>query len=166
MAKNQSFDISTSVDLQEVDNAVNQAIRETQTRYDFKGTDCSLALDRAEGTVTLEADDEFRLEQLTRVFREKLSRRNVPLKNVDEGKVEAGSLGRARMIVRFKAGIDQDTAKRISKEIRDAGFKKVQTQIQGDEIRVTSPSRDQLQEVIAFLKPKDYGVELMFGNFR
>jgi len=166
MAKKQSFDISTNVDLQEVDNAVNQALRETQTRYDFKGTNCTIDFDRAAGEVRLEADDEFRLTQLMNVLREKLSRRSVPLKNAHEGKIEVGSLGRARMTVSFKSGIDQDTAKKISKDIRDGGFKKVQVQIQGDELRVTSPSRDELQAVIAFLEPKDYGVELMFGNYR
>jgi hypothetical protein len=166
MAKKQSFDISTSVDFQEVDNAINQAVKETQTRYDFKGTNCEFDFDREAGAVKLEADDEFRLTQLLAVLREKLSRRSVPLKNVDEGKVEVGTLGRARMVVNFKAGIDQETAKKISKDIRDEGFKKVQVQIQGEELRVTSGSRDELQEVIAFLKPKDYGVELMFGNYR
>ncbi|NNM32635.1 MAG: YajQ family cyclic di-GMP-binding protein [Gemmatimonadetes bacterium] len=166
MAKKQSFDISTSVDLQEVDNAVNQAVKETLTRYDFKGTTCKLDFDRAEGVVKLDADDEFRLTQLMNVLREKLSRRKVPLKNIDEGPVEVGSLGRARMVVGLKSGIDQDTAKKISKDIRDGGFKKVQVQIQGEELRVTSPSRDELQGVMAFLKPKDYGVELMFGNYR
>ena len=166
MAKKQSFDVSTSVDLQEVDNAVNQAVKETRTRYDFKGTDCTLELDRDAGTVRLEADDEYRLTQLVGVLREKLSRRSVPLKNVHEGGVEVGSLGRARMVVTLRNGIDQDTAKRISKDIRDGGFKKVQVQIQGEELRVTSPSRDELQAVIAFLKPRDYGVELMFGNYR
>jgi uncharacterized protein YajQ (UPF0234 family) len=166
MAKKESFDISTSVDMQEVDNAVNQAIKETQTRYDFKGTDCTIELDRATGSVKLEADDEFRLTQLTAVLREKLSRRSVPLKNVHEGAVEVGTLGRARVTVSLKSGIDQETAKKISKDIRDGGFKKVQVQIQGEELRVTSPSRDELQAVMAFLKPKDYGVELMFGNYR
>lgn len=166
MAKKQSFDITTSVDFQEVDNAVNQAIKETRTRYDFKGTNCVLDFDRSQGAVKLEADDPFRLEQLVNVLREKLSRRQVPLKNVDEGTVEVGSLGRARMTMGFKAGIDQETAKRISKDIKENGFKKVQVQIQGEELRVTSGSRDELQSVIAFLKPKDYGVELMFGNYR
>jgi uncharacterized protein YajQ (UPF0234 family) len=166
MAKKQSFDISTSVDLQEVDNAVNQAIKETRTRYDFKGTDCTIELDRAAEAVKLEADDEYRITQLMGVLREKLSRRSVPLKNVHEGKIEVGSLGRARMVATLKSGIDQETAKKISKDIRDGGFKKVQVQIQGEEVRVTSPSRDELQAVIAFLKPKDYGVELMFGNYR
>ena len=166
MAKKQSFDISTSVDLQEVDNAVNQAVKETLTRYDFKGTKCELDFDREAGIVKLEADDEFRLTQLMSVLREKLARRKVPLKNVDEGAVEIGSLGRARMVVGLKSGIDQETAKKISKDIKSGGFKKVQVQIQGQELRVTSASRDELQGVIAFLKPKDYGVELMFGNYR
>ena len=166
MAKKQSFDISTSVDFQEVDNAVNQAIKETRTRYDFKGTNCELDFDRDAGAVKLEADDEYRLTQLIAVLREKLSRRKVPLKNIDEGKIEIGSLGRARMVVGLKNGIDQETAKRIVKDVRDEGFKKVQVQIQGEELRVTSPSRDDLQAVMAFLKPKDYGVELMFGNYR
>lgn len=166
MAKKQSFDISTSVDLQEVDNAVNQAIKETRTRYDFKGTDCTLELDREGGAVKLEADDEYRLTQLVGVLREKLSRRSVPLKNVHDGDVEVGSLGRARMTLSLKSGIDQDTAKQIVKDVKAEGFKKVQVQIQGEELRVTSGSRDDLQAVIAFLRPKDYGVELMFGNYR
>lgn len=166
MAKKESFDISTSVDFQEVDNAVNQSIKETQTRYDFKGTKCVLELDREAGVVKLDADDEYRLTQLVAVLREKLSRRQVPLKNIDEGDVEVGSLGRARKVVRLKNGIDQETAKKISKEIKDGGFKKVQVQIQGEELRVTSPSRDELQAIMAFLKTKDFGVELMFGNYR
>jgi len=166
MAKKQSFDISTGVDLQEVDNAVNQAIKETRTRYDFKGTDCKIDFDRASGEIRLDADDEFRLTQLTQVLREKLSRRRVPLKNVHEGTVEVGSLGRARRTVGLKNGIDQETAKRIAKDIKGAGFKKAQVQIQGEELRVTSPSRDVLQEVIAFVKGEDYGVELQFGNYR
>jgi uncharacterized protein YajQ (UPF0234 family) len=166
MAKKSSFDISTGVDFQEVDNAVNQAIKETRTRYDFKGTDCRLELDRGAGVVKLEADDEYRLEQLLGVLREKLSRRHVPLKNVDPGTVEVGSLGRARRTVVLKNGIDQDTAKRIVKDVKGGGFKKAQVQIQADELRVTSPSRDELQEIIRFLKGNDYGVELMFGNYR
>ncbi len=166
MAKKQSFDISTGVDFQEVDNAVNQAIKETRTRYDFKGTDCTLELDRSAGVVKLEADDEYRLKQLMGVLREKLSRRQVPLKNIDEGRVEIGSLGRARQVVGIKNGIDQDTGRRIVKDVKAGGFKKAQVQIQGDELRVTSPSRDELQAIIQYLKGNDYGVELMFGNYR
>ena len=166
MAAKESFDISTGVDLQEVDNAVNQAIKESQTRYDFKGTKCTIELDRAALAIKLDADDEFRLKQLLGIVREKLSRRQVPLKNIDEGKMEVGGLGRARQTLGLKNGIDQETAKKIVKEIKEGGFKKVQVQIQGEELRATSPSRDELQEVIAFLRARDYGVELKFGNYR
>lgn len=166
MAKKQSFDISTGVDMQEVDNAVNQAIQETRTRYDFKGTDCKVDFDRAEAEIRLEADDEFRMQQLIQVVREKLSRRKVPLKNVHASDIELGGLGRARVTMSLQNGIDQDTAKRIQKDIKGGGFKKAQVQIQGEELRVTSPSRDELQEIIAFVRGKDYGVELLFGNYR
>lgn len=166
MASNSSFDISTGVDLQEVDNAVNMATKEILNRYDFKGKKCTLELDRKEGAIKLDADDEYYLGALLAVLKEKLSRRGVPVKNLDEGKVEIGTLGRARQTVGLKQGIDQETAKKISKDIRDGGFKKVQASIQGEELRVTSPSRDTLQEVMAFVKSKDYGLELQFGNYR
>lgn len=166
MASNASFDISTGVDLQEVDNAVNMSTKEIATRYDFKGKSSTLELDRKAGAIKLDADDEYTLKALLGVLREKLTRRGVPVKNLDEGKVEIGSLGRARQTVGLKQGIDQETAKRISKDIRDQGFKKVQVSIQGEELRVTSPSRDTLQEVIAFVRSQDYGMELKFGNYR
>jgi uncharacterized protein YajQ (UPF0234 family) len=166
MAKTESFDVSTGVDMQEVDNAVNQARKEIEQRYDFKNTRCSFDFDRAAGAVVLEADDKYRLEALKGVLREKLARRKVPLKNLDEGAVEDASLGRARQRISLKQGIDQETAKKISKDVRDEGFKKVQVQIQGDQLRVSAPSRDVLQEVIAFLRARDYGVELKFGNYR
>jgi uncharacterized protein YajQ (UPF0234 family) len=166
MAKTSSFDVSTGVDLQEVDNAVNQAHKEIATRYDFKGTDCQLEFDRKNALLKLEADDEYRLGQLLAVLREKLVRRGVPVKNLDEGTIEAATLGRARQTVGLKQGIDQDTAKKIVKAVKDQGFKKVQVAIQGEELRVSSPSRDQLQEVMAFLRKGDWGVELQFGNYR
>jgi uncharacterized protein YajQ (UPF0234 family) len=166
MAKSNSFDISTGVDLQEVDNAVNQARKEIAQRYDFKGTNCSLDFDREAGTVKLEADDTYRLDALRQVLRERFARRKVPLQNLDAGKVEDATLGRARQTIALKQGIDQETAKRISKDVRDGDFKKVQVQIQGDQLRVTAASRDTLQEIIAFLKARDYGVELQFGNYR
>ncbi len=161
-----SFDVSTGVDLQEVDNAVNQARKEIATRYDFKGTHCTIDFDRAAATLKLEADDEYRLKSLSTVLHEKLARRKVPLKNLVEGDVDKATMGRARQIVSLKQGIDQDTAKRISKDIRDEKIKKVQVQIQGEELRVSSPSRDALQQVQAFVRGRDYGVELRFGNYR
>ncbi|MDP2469308.1 MAG: YajQ family cyclic di-GMP-binding protein [Candidatus Palauibacterales bacterium] len=166
MAKTSSFDVSTGVDLQEVDNAINQARKEVAQRYDFKGTNCTLQFERSAASVTLEADDTYRLQALGQVLREKLSRRKVPLKNLDESKIEEGSLGRARQTIGFKQGIDQETGKKISKDIRGGDFKKVQVQIQGDELRVIAPSKDTLQEVMAFLRTQDYGVELAFGNYR
>jgi uncharacterized protein YajQ (UPF0234 family) len=166
MAKKSSFDVSTGVDLQEVDNAVNQAHKEIATRYDFKGTDCKIEFDRADGAVKLEADDEYRLTAVLQVVREKLTRRSVPVKNLDQSDVEVGSLGRARQTVSLKQGIDQETAKKIVKAVKDHGFKKVQVQIQADELRVTSPSKDELQQVMTFLKGGDWGMELQFGNYR
>jgi uncharacterized protein YajQ (UPF0234 family) len=166
MAANHSFDVTTGVDLQEVDNAVNQAMKEVSQRFDFKGTDCSITFDRAEASLTLEADDEYRLNALLGVLQSRLVRRKVPVRNLDLGTVERGSLGRARQRIGLKQGIPTETAKTMAKDVRDLKLKKVQTQIQGDQLRVTSPSRDALQEVIAFLKEQDYGVELSFGNYR
>lgn len=166
MAKLASFDISTGVDLQEVDNGVNQARKEVEQRYDFKGTNCTIEYDRGNAQLVLEADDAYRLEALKAVLREKLARRKVPLRNLDEAEIEDATLGRARQRIGLKQGIDQDTAKRISKDVRDGGFKKVQVQIQGEQLRVSAPARDVLQEVIAFLRARDYGVELEFGNYR
>jgi uncharacterized protein YajQ (UPF0234 family) len=163
---NASFDISTGVDLQEVDNAVNQAAKEIATRYDFKGTSCTVELDRAAAVIKLDADDAYRLQAVVQIVREKLARRKVPLKNLDMGEPEEGGGGRARQTVGLKQGIDQDTARRIVKDVKGQKLKKVQIAIQGDELRVTSPSRDQLQEVISFLRGQDYGVELNFGNYR
>jgi uncharacterized protein YajQ (UPF0234 family) len=166
MASNHSFDVTTGVDLQEVDNAVNQAMKEVSQRFDFKGSRCTIEFDRAEGALNLEADDEYRLNALFGVLQTRLVRRKVPVRNLDMGTVETGSLGRARQRIGLKQGIPTDTAKAMAKDIRDQKLKKVQAQIQGDQLRVISPSRDALQEVMTFLKAQDYGVELSFGNYR
>ncbi len=166
MAKSSSFDVTTGVDLQEVDNAVNQAMSEVTQRYDFKGTKCTIDFDRDAGQLKLDADDEYKLTALLEVLKTRMVRRQVPVKNLDLGKMEIGSLGRARQEIGLKQGIPQDTAKKIAKDIRDLGLKKVQAQIQGDQLRIQGPSRDDLQEVQQFLKGEDYGVELQFGNYR
>jgi uncharacterized protein YajQ (UPF0234 family) len=145
---------------------VNQARKEVATRYDFKGTDCTIEFDRNAGALQLEADDEYRLGALLQIVREKLSRRGVPVKNLDQGTVEIGTLGRARQGIGLKQGIDQETAKKMVKAVKGHGFKKVQVQIQGEELRVTSPSKDDLQGAMALLKGEDWGVELQFGNYR
>jgi len=166
MASNHSFDVSTGVDLQEVDNAVNQALKEVAQRYDFKGTSCTIELDRKVGTIRLDADDEYRLVALFEILRGRLVRRGVSPRNLDEGEVEAGSLGRARQLITLKQGIPSDTLKRMVRELKELKLKKVQASIQGDELRVSGPSRDDLQTAITFLKEGDWGVELTFGNFR
>lgn len=166
MAKKSSFDVSTGVDMQEVDNAVNQARKQISTRYDFAGTNCTVEFDRDGGLIKLEGDDAYRLKAVLQVVREKLSRRGVSVKNLDQGAIEIGSLGRARQALGLKQGIDQETAKKIVKAVKDHGLRKVQVQIQGDELRVSSPSKDELQQVMAFLKGEDWGMELQFGNYR
>ena len=166
MASNSSFDVTTGADLQEVDNAVNQARKEIQQRYDFKGTKCSIEFDRAKSVLTLDADDDYKLKAVYDVLQSKFVKRNVPIKNMKPGAVQPATQGRARQEIALTQGIPSETAKEISKDIRGGGFKKVQVQIQGDELRVSSPSKDELQTVMQFLKEKDYGIELNFGNYR
>lgn len=166
MAQQNSFDVSTGADLQEVDNAINQARKEVATRYDFKGTDCTIDFDPKAGTFTLEADDEYKLTALYDVLQTKLIRRQVPVRNLTPGAVQDATRGRARQQIELAQGIPTETAKQIVKDVKSQGFKKVQVAIQGDELRVTSPSRDELQAVMAFLREQDYGVELKFGNYR
>jgi len=166
MASNSSFDVSTGADLQEVDNAVNQALKEIAQRYDFKGTHCTIEFDRDEAEIRLSADDEFRMDALVDVLQSRMIKRGVPIKNLKVGDVVAGTGQSVRRTVSLTQGIPQDIAKKIVKAVKDGGFKKTQASIQGDEIRVTSPSRDELQAVIAALKAQDFGIELNFGNYR
>ena len=166
MASNPSFDISTGADLQEVDNAVNQALKEIAQRYDFKGTHCTVDFDRAKAEIRLAADDEFRMEALTDVLQSRMIKRGVPVKNLDLGALEQATGQSVRRTVRLTQGIPADAAKKIVKAVKEGGFKKTQASIQGDEIRVTGPSRDELQAVIAALRAQDFGIELTFGNYR
>ena len=166
MASNASFDISTGADLQEVDNAVNQALKEIAQRYDFKGTHCTIEFDRPTAEIRLSADDEFRMDALLDVLQGRMIKRGVPVKNLKIGDPVQGTGQSVRRTVSLTQGIPQDAAKKIVKAIKDGGFKKVQAAIQGDELRVTSPSRDELQAVMASLRGQDFGIELKFGNFR
>jgi uncharacterized protein YajQ (UPF0234 family) len=166
MATTSSFDVSTGVDIQEVDNAVNQATKEIASRYDFKGTQCTVTLDRDKATIALHASDEFRMDALVDVVQTRLIKRGVPVKNLTVGDPVAATLGSVRRTLTLTQGIPTETAKKIQRAIKDGGFKKVQASIQGDELRVSSPSKDELQAVIAFLRAGDFGVELQFGNFR
>jgi hypothetical protein len=166
MAGTASFDISTGADLQEVDNAVNQTLKEIGQRYDFKGTHVTIEFDRANALIKLHADDEFRMKQVLDVLLQKSAKRGVPLKNLKQGDFEPGAGTSVRCTVTLTQGIPQDTAKKIQKAVKDQGFKKVQASIQGDELRISSPSKDELQTVIAFLRSQDFGLELKFGNYR
>ncbi len=166
MAQSSSFDITTGADLQEVDNAVNQAMKEVTQRYDFKGSDCTIAFDRATPELRLEADDAFRMKALFDILQGRLIKRGVPVKNLTVGDVEPAAGSRVRRTIGIQQGIAGETAKEIVKAIKAGGFKKAQAQIQADQVRVTSPSKDELQAIIQFLKTSDFGIELGFGNFR
>ncbi len=161
-----SFDISTGADLQEVDNAVNQALKEIAQRYDFKGSKCSIAFDRPTATLTLVADDDFKMKALFDVLQAKLVKRSVPVKNLELGPVTPAAGDTVRREIKLTQGIPAEKAKAIVKAIKSGTFKKAQASIQGEEIRVQSPSKDELQQVIAFLRAQDWGVELKFGNYR
>jgi cyclic-di-GMP-binding protein len=161
-----SFDVTTGVDLQEVDNAVNQTQKEIAQRYDFKGTKVSIAFKRAEDLLVLVADDDFRMTALFDVLQSKLIKRGVPVKNLDIGENKPAGNDTVRKEIKLKTALDGDTAKKVVATIKDAKMKKVTASIQGDQVRVSSPSRDELQDVIALLRGKEFGVELKFGNYR
>jgi uncharacterized protein YajQ (UPF0234 family) len=166
MPKLESFDVSTGVDLQEVDNAVNQARKEISTRFDFKNVLAEITYDRAAPRLSIHTQDEYTLESLWQVLQSRFIARKVPLANLKRGNVEKASAGTVRQDVPMTQGIDGDTARKIVKYLKDKGYKKVQTQIQGEEVRVSAPSRDELQSVIQDLKTQDWGMELKFGNYR
>jgi len=161
-----SFDLTSKVDLQEVDNAVNQARKEIGQRYDFKGSKAAIDFDRTEGTLTLTADDEFKMQALWEVLEIRLARRKVPLKNLKRGEIERGANDTVRRAVTLQQGIPTEAGREIVKFLKERKLKKVQPAIQGDQLRISSPSRDELQGVIALLREQDFGVELQFGNYR
>lgn len=159
-----SFDVVSEIDQQEVRNAVDQARREVSTRYDFKGTDSEIDLD--DQAITLNSTSEDRLAALRLLLEEKFVKRKVSLKSLDYGKVEDASGGRARQRIALQAGISSDKARAINKAIKDLGRKGVQSQTQGEQVRVTAKKRDDLQAVIAHLKEADHGIPLQFTNMR
>jgi uncharacterized protein YajQ (UPF0234 family) len=166
MAGNSSFDVSTGVDFMEVRNAVEQATKEITQRYDFKGVKTGFELSDKEKTITLSAPDEFKLKAMWDVLQSKMVRRQVPLKNLKPGNVEPAAMGSARQTIAIQDGLTADMAREVARHIKDAKLKKIQAAIQGDTVRVSSPSKDELQGVIALLKQHDFGVELRFGNYR
>lgn len=163
MASTYSFDIVSDFDWQELVNAVDQTVREIKGRYDLKDSQTTLELNKDD--ITVNTDSEFTLEAVSTLLQTKAAKRNLSLKIFDYGKVESASGNRVRQEIKLKKGISQDTAKQISKLVRDE-FKKVQASIQGDAVRVSAKSKDELQQVIQLLKQEDLPVALQFINYR
>ena len=166
MASTYSFDVTTGVDLQEVDNAVNQAQKEIAQRYDFKGSKATIEFKRAEAVLNLAADSEFQMKSLFDVVQGRLIKRGVSVKNLDIGDIKPASGDTVTREIKLKTALDSETAKKVAAAIKAAKLKKVQAAIQGDQVRVSSPSKDDLQEAMALLRQQDFEVELKFGNFR
>jgi uncharacterized protein YajQ (UPF0234 family) len=158
-----SFDIVSQVNSMEIENAVNQARKELANRFDFKGARAEIVLEGTE--IKLTADDQFKIRALAEIVVGRLAKRNISLKNVERAEPDVSPLGHARQVIKIKQGLDQAVAKQITGFIREGQFK-VTTQIQGTEIRVSSKSRDELQNVIAAARGKDFPAALQFVNFR
>ena len=163
MASTYSFDIVSDFDRQELVNTVDQTVREIQSRYDLKDTKTTLEL--KEESINVNTDSEFTLDAIHTILQTKAAKRNLSLKIFDYGKVESASGSRVRQEIKLKKGISQEIAKQINKLIRDE-FKKVQSSIQGDSVRVSAKSKDELQLIIQRLKEEDYPVALQFTNYR
>lgn len=159
-----SFDITSEIDMQEIRNAVDQASREISTRFDFKDTNTAVEL--GTDNISFKSVSEDRLAAARQVLEEKLVKRKISMKCLDHGKVEAAAGGTVRQTTQLVAGINSDRAKQINKFIKDLGIKGIQSQTQGEQIRVTAKKRDQLQEVIQACKEHDFDIPLQFGNFR
>ncbi|MDR4434711.1 YajQ family cyclic di-GMP-binding protein [Bacillus tequilensis] len=163
MAKESSFDIVSKVELPEVQNAIQIALKEISTRYDFKGSKSDISLDKEE--LVLVSDDEFKLSQLKDVLVGKLIKRNVPTKNIEYGKIENASGGTVRQRAKLVQGIDKDNAKKINTIIKNSGLK-VKSQVQDDQVRVTGKNKDDLQQIITAVRGADLPIDVQFINFR
>lgn len=163
MAQQNSFDIVSQIDLAEVNNALNQTIKEVRQRFDFKGSHADVVLEKNE--LVLSAEDETKLRNMNDILQQKLVRRGVPLKAFTYGKIEPAAGSSVRQRAAIQEGIPQDKAKEVVKFIKDTKVK-VQASIQGDVVRVSGRDRDTLQEVIAKLKDKDFGIHMTFTNYR
>jgi uncharacterized protein YajQ (UPF0234 family) len=165
MAKDNSFDVVSEVDLQEVDNAFQQTQKELVQRYDLKDSGATIEFSKADKTFTLHAPSDFVAKQVVDVLNTKLIRRQIDLKSVSWAAPQAASGGTVRIVGTLIMGIEPDLARKINKDIKDQKFK-CKVQIEGDKLRVSAPVRDVLQAVIAFLKGQDYGIPLQFTNYR
>ncbi len=165
MADLSSFDVVSRVDMQELKNALDQTMKELRQRFDFKDSKTDLTLKEKEKELVVVSDDEYKLKAVLEILKAKCVKRGVSLKALTYGKVEEALGGTVRQVITIQSGIPDDKAKAIAKEIRDAKLK-AQAQIQGDQLRIQSKSKDELQAVIAFLKQKDFGIDLQFINYR
>lgn len=163
MAQQNSFDIVSHVDRAEVTNAIQQTIKEVRQRFDFKGSTATVALEKDE--LVLSAEDETKLRNMSEILQQKLVRRGVPLKALSYGVVEPAAGGTVRQRAQIQQGIPQEKAKEVVKFIKDSKAK-VQASIQGDVVRVSGKDRDTLQDIIAKLKAKDFGIDMQFSNYR
>ena len=166
MATTSSFDVTTGVELHEVDNALNQAQKEIAQRYDFKGANITVEFKRVESMIVLIADSDMRMRAVLDIVQSKLIRRGVPVKNLDIGEAKPAGGDTLRREIKLKMALDSETAKKVAAAIKEAKLKKVQAAIQGDQVRVSGPSKDDLQAAMQLLRSKDFGVELKFGNYR
>ena len=164
MAQQNTFDISSNIDHAEVVNAINQALKEVHTRFDFKGSKSNIEVEGKEAII-LSSEDEFRLKSLNDILQSKFVKRGVPLKGLTYGKVEPAAGSTVRQRISLQQGIPQEKAKEIVKFIKDSKLK-VQASIQGDLVRVAGKDRDTLQQVIAQLRDQDFGIDMQFGNYR
>jgi uncharacterized protein YajQ (UPF0234 family) len=165
-AASSSFDVTSTIDFQEVDNALNQARKEVGQRYDFKGARADIELSTAEKTLTLTADDEFKMNALWEIIQTRMVRRGVPVKNFKDTDSQPAAGGTVRRVIEIQQGIPIEAAREIVKFIKEKKMKKVQASIQADQVRVSSPSKDELQEAMRQLRDHDFGIALQFGNYR
>jgi len=166
MAATCSFDVTSTVDLQEIDNALNQARKEIVQRYDFKGSKADIEFSRVDNTITLIADDEFKMQALWEIVQGRMVKRQVPVKNLKLGDIERGAQDTVRRVITLQQGIPTEASRAIVKFLKDRKLKKVQAAIQADQLRISSPSRDELQGAMQLLKEQDFGIALQFGNYR
>ncbi|MBI3401846.1 MAG: YajQ family cyclic di-GMP-binding protein [Acidobacteria bacterium] len=166
MPSTSSFDITSTIDFQEVDNALNQARKEIGQRFDFKGAKADINLNVAEKTLTLMTDDEMKMNAVWEIVQTRLVRRGVAVKNFDAGESEPAAGGALRRVIKIQQGIPIEAAKEIVKYLKDKKLRKVQAAIQADQVRVSSPSKDELQDAMRALREHDFGVALQFGNYR
>ena len=165
-SKSSSFDIASTTDLAEVQNACNQTMLEIRQRFDFKGSKSQVELDLKKAQVTINADDGNKLNAVIDILQGKLIKRKVSIKAMDYGKVESASGDAVRQVITVQQGIPQDKGKEIVKFIKGLGLKKVQAQIMDDQVRVTGKDKDDLQSIMASLKERDFGVDMSFTNYR